>query len=168
MNAAKGYIYALWTKNQDMSGFYLWSVSVIFGWSICINVNVCTFACVPGGVKTFSNMPSLSLHHQNGKGHLTHGAMVSRGWSSTSIVCLHCVISRRWLWGWIMRVRVNISTTWLDWDRSVSSLGCFSDGTSSHSHSRWFVPFPFLLKRFILPNVIFTVVLLWHLKLKDA
>lgn len=147
-------------------------------------MDACTFACVPGSVKTFSNVPSLSLYHQNGKGHLTHGAKVSRGWSLGTIVCLTCVISRRGLGGLIMCLctaisvyrYVNNSTTipificldfgvsWLDWG--------FSGNTSSFRHScgcrQWFTSLLFLLERFIFPNVIFRVVLLWHLEKNKA
>lgn len=152
-------------------------------------MGVCTFAWVPGSVQTFSNMPSLTLYHQNGKGHLTHGAKVSRG-SLSITVCLECVIIRGWL-GCILSLCCAMSfyrcvnnspiipicscrvfpVGWLDRESGASLWG-FSGNTASFRHGcrcrQWFAALLSLPKRFILPNVIFKVPLLWHLEKEQA
>lgn len=165
--------------------YYIWiylalgCLSHFFRWSIWSSTGVCTFARLPWGVETFSNVPPLSLHHQNGEGHLTHGAEVSRGRSLSCTVCLHWVCV--WLWGWI--TSVCVTTT-------ISAFGCldftvrrphgdgrvppggFSGRASSFRHScscsRWRVSLLSLLEGFVLPDVIFRVVLMWHLELKTT
>lgn len=64
-----------------------------------MSMDVCTCARIPGGVNTFSHVPSLGLHNQNEEWHLTDGAEVFRGWAlGCSTVTLICFFCGRSLW----------------------------------------------------------------------
>lgn len=132
-------------------------------------MDVCTFTFVPGGVQTFSNVPSLGLYNQNEEWHLTYGTVVFRRWSLSCIVAIFdCLFSRR-------RPKLAIWTictfswfgcftlfVWLDWERSVF-LGGFPGSTPFFGYRLRFLIFSFLFERPILPNVTFRVFPLWHL-----
>lgn len=143
-----------------------------------------TSTWVPGSVKTFSNMPSLSLYQQNGKGHLTHGAKVFRGRSAECMVCVFNKTGSGWE---IMVLLPAVSVSWhvinsrtilivsslylvVIWLGRNAFLGLFPRNASSFGHSgrcrQRISLLLFLSERFIIPNVIFRLVFLWHLEKK--
>ena len=159
------------------------------GWSqpfIWRSMGVCTFAFVPGGVEALGHMPSLTLHHQDREGHLTHGAEVSRRLSLRSPVCLNCLTGRRQPRGHgesLYTININTcarSCTSIcldclrplrgpDWGSSALSPGGFPGGAPPCSGScrLWCLCLLLLLQRLVLPDVIFTLVPLWHVEKKS-